>query len=144
MVRNHSVLYVDLIGTCYDILTKPIPLMQRHVDIYRHKVIMGIHNKQRKLEYGEDKQGLTAQGTSFEDEVEINLEIPIDDPNQVVLHKEMFLEMVSENRDLKLREEFLDFAYTECGRVSDGKMITIDNKFPFEVQISWQLLPVLN
>jgi len=26
MVRNHKVLYVDLIGTCYDILTKPIPL----------------------------------------------------------------------------------------------------------------------
>jgi hypothetical protein len=48
VVRNHSILYVDLIGTCYDILTKPIPLMQRHVDIYRHKVIMGIHNKIRK------------------------------------------------------------------------------------------------
>lgn len=27
VVRNHSVLYVDLIGTCYDILTKPLPLM---------------------------------------------------------------------------------------------------------------------
>lgn len=55
IVRNHSVLYVDLLGTCYDILTKPVPLMQRHVDIYRHKVIMGIHNKPRKLEYGDDK-----------------------------------------------------------------------------------------
>lgn len=94
---------------------------------------MGIHNKPRRLEYGEDKQALTAHGTSFEDEVEINLEIPIDDPNPVVLHKEMFLETVSENRDLKLREEFIDFSYTECGRVSDGKMITLDNKFPFEV-----------
>lgn len=45
--------------------------------------------------------------------------------------------MVSENRDLKLREEFIDFSYTECGRVSDGKMITLDNKFPFEVQVNW-------
>ena len=45
MVRNHKVLYVDLIGTCYDILTKPIPLSQRHIDSYRHKVIMGAHKK---------------------------------------------------------------------------------------------------
>ena len=27
MVRNHKVLYVDLLGTCFDILTKPLPLM---------------------------------------------------------------------------------------------------------------------
>lgn len=98
---------------------------------------MGIHNKQRKGEYGEDKLALTGNGTSFEEEVEINLEIPIDDPNPVVLHKEMFLEMSSENRDLKMREEFLDFTFTECGRVSEGKYLNIDNKFPFEVQISW-------
>ena len=48
VVRNHSVLFVDLIGTCYDILTKPIPIIQRHVDIYRHKAIMGIHNKLKR------------------------------------------------------------------------------------------------
>lgn len=141
-MRNHSILYVDLIGTCYDILTKPVPLMQRHVDIYRHKVIMGIHNKQRKNELGEDKLGNSGNGTSFEEEVEINLEIPIDDPNTVVLHKEMFLEMSSENRDLKLREEFLDFSFTECGRLSEGKIITLDNKYPFDVQVNWVLLKI--
>ena len=27
--------------------------MQRHVDIYRHKVIMGIHNRARRDKYGE-------------------------------------------------------------------------------------------
>jgi len=32
LIRNHRVLYVDLMGTCFDILCKPIPLMQRHVD----------------------------------------------------------------------------------------------------------------
>ena len=45
MVKNHKVLFVDLIGTSYDVLTKPIPLIQRHVDTYRHKVIMGAHKK---------------------------------------------------------------------------------------------------
>lgn len=74
-----------------------------------------------------DKLGNTGHGTSFEEEVEINLEIPIDDPNQVVLHKEMFLESTAESRDVKLREEFLDFSFTEYNRLSEGKIITIDN-----------------
>ena len=46
MVKNHKVLFVDLVGTCFDVLTKPIPLAQRHVDTFRHKVIMGAHKKQ--------------------------------------------------------------------------------------------------
>jgi hypothetical protein len=126
-------LYVDLIGTCYDILVKPIPLMQRHIDIFRHKVIMGLHNKARRKELGM----LESDISGMDNETEINLEIPIDDPNQVVLHKEMFLEMSSENRDLKLREDFIDFSFTSYGRVSDSKVVTLDNKFPFDVQISW-------
>lgn len=73
-------LYVDLIGVCYDILTKPIPLMQRHVDIYRHKVIMGIHNKIRKVDSDDDKLG-NSMAYSFDEIVDNNMEIPIDDPN---------------------------------------------------------------
>jgi hypothetical protein len=46
-------MYVDLIGTCFDLLTKPMPLMQRHVDIYRHRVIMGVHSRLRKDKFGE-------------------------------------------------------------------------------------------
>jgi hypothetical protein len=57
VVRNHQILYVDLIGACYDIDVKPMPLMQRHIDIYRHKVIMGIHNKIRR-----DKEGNRTEG----------------------------------------------------------------------------------
>lgn len=125
--------------------------MQRHVDIYRHKVIMGIHNKSRSL-----KSSMLADGgvmatdgdrfgmSSMEEELEVMHEIAIDDPNQVVLHKEMFLEMTSESRDLKLREEFVDFGFTEYGRVSEGKAITLDNKYPFDIQVTWVLLKVVN
>lgn len=106
---------------------------------------MGIHNKQRKNNMIEgDKLGNTGHGTSFEDEVEINLEIPIDDPNPVVIHKEMFLEATSDNRDIKLREDFIDFSFTEYGRLSEGKIITLDNKFPFDVQVNWILLQTFN
>ena len=41
LVRNHVLLYVDLIGTCYDLLIRPIPLMQNHIDIFRKRVIEG-------------------------------------------------------------------------------------------------------
>lgn len=81
---------------------------------------------------------------SLEEDLELMHEIAIDDPNQVVLHKEMFLEQASESRDLKLREEYVDFGFTEYGRVSEGKPLTFDNKFPFEVSVSWVLLKVVN
>lgn len=84
VVRNHHVLFVDLIGTCYDVLTKPMPLMQRHVDVYRHKVIMGIHNKQRKDKLGERTGVSLDEGHSdinlSQHDFEMNHEIPIDDP----------------------------------------------------------------
>lgn len=41
IVRNHKLLYVDLLGTCYDLLIKPLPLLQKHIDSFRKRVIMG-------------------------------------------------------------------------------------------------------
>ena len=79
MVRNHKVLYVDLIGTCYDILTKPIPLSQRHIDSYRHKVIMGAHKKSSIVKEIDDVQE-SFMGHS-ELSPDLALEIPIDDPS---------------------------------------------------------------
>ena len=81
---------MDLIGACYDVLTKPMPLMQRHVDIYRHKVIMGIHNKPRVDKQGDPldpdaslDRGDDNRSASFSamDHLEMNQEIPIDDPS---------------------------------------------------------------
>jgi len=56
----------------------------------------------------------------------------------------MFLEYTSDNRDIKLREDFIDFGFAECTRVSESRQITIDNKFPFEVQVNWVLLKLYN
>jgi hypothetical protein len=80
----------------------------------------------------------------MDEELEIMQEIAMDDPNQVVLHKEMFLEMSSDARDINLREEYVDFGFTDHGRVSESKSITFDNKFPFDVQVNWVLLKVTN
>lgn len=42
-----------------------MPLMQRHVDIYRHKVIMGIHNRPRRDKFGETAELDKAEGASM-------------------------------------------------------------------------------
>ena len=161
---------MDLMGTCYDVLTKPMPLMQRHVDIYRHKVIMGIHNRLRKDKLGEllaadkdvagSQRSAAAAGDDQDDDrdatdrismtnlsaadLEMNQEIPIDDPSQVVLHKEMLIDITSETRDVKVSADFLDFAFAESGRLSESKQLTVFNKFPFSVDVNWALLKVMN
>jgi len=88
LVKNHKVLYVDLLGTCFDVLTKPVPLSQHHIDTYRHKVIMGSH---RKVQPSNKDMDAAAEDSLMDSglDVDLHLEIPIDDPNQVVLHKEM-------------------------------------------------------
>jgi hypothetical protein len=118
-------LYVDLLGTCYDLENKPMPLMQRHIDIYRHKVIMGIHNRARR-----DKEGSKVNEGMSNDQhsadfssvdLELNQEIPIDNPSQVVLHKEMFLDVTDQRRDIYISTNFVDFNFTHVGRVSESK-----------------------
>ena len=118
MVKNHKVLYVDLMGTCFDILTKPIPLTQRHIDTHRQKVIMGAHNKKVK-DVDVDADG---EDSIMESAIEIDyLERPMDDPSQVVLHKEMLQSATADTRDIKFSAESLEFGFCDNGRLSDAK-----------------------
>ena len=73
IVRNHHLLHVDIIGTCYDLLIRPVPLLQVHVDLFRKRVIEGrlsqidlkyLENNlmlkiQKKLEMLRDEKSLT-------------------------------------------------------------------------------------
>jgi hypothetical protein len=139
LVRNHKVLYVDLMGTCYDILTKPIPLSQRHVDTYRHKVIMGAHKKAsaKDFEGGEDSIMDSAIDVDY-------LEKPIDDPCQAVLHKEMLLNSAAATRDIRFSADSIDFAFTESGRLSEARQLVLENKFGFPVKVDWTLMDVFD
>lgn len=58
---------------------------------------------------------------------EMNQEIPIDDPSQVVLHKEMLIDFMDESRDVRLSTDFLDFNFAEVGRMSESKQVVIKN-----------------
>jgi hypothetical protein len=152
VVRNHRVLYVDLMGSCFDILTKPVPLLQRHVDIYRHKVIMGAHNKKsskaKKTQLASELMDATLNDRtliSMNDtgaDMDFQLEIPIDDPSQVILHKEMLQLCSNDKRELQLSTDSIDFAFTNSGRQSEAKHLTFYNKFTFPVRVDWTLLAI--
>ncbi len=70
------------------------------------------------------------------------LERPIDDPSQVVLHKEMMYSSTDAARDITFSDDFLDFAFTESGRLSEQKSLCVHNKFNFPIEVNWNLLPV--
>jgi len=38
----------------------------------------------------------------------------------------------------------LDFAFAESGRISETRTVTLDNAYPFPVDVNWALLNVLN
>ena len=90
---------------------------------------MGIHNRLRKDKYGDpvafeaelDHERASQSVALSAMDVEINQEIPIDDPTQVVLHKEMFIDVTKESREVKLGMDFLDFNFAESGRISESK-----------------------
>ena len=117
---------------------------------------MGIHNRVNRNKEGEEIDPLDTVGgadsithsvllkgsqhSDFDGQMETNQEIPIDDPSQVVLHKELLQDAASEMKEIKMNTAFIDFSFSESGRLSDPKALTMVNKFPFEVQVNWELL----
>ena len=47
-------------------------------------------------------------------------------------------------KELKFSSDSIDFAFTESGRLSESRQITLENKFGFPVEVNWALLPVFN
>jgi hypothetical protein len=92
-VRHHVLLFVDLIGTCFDLLIRPVPLLQSHVDSFRKRVVEG-RISAIELKYIENNLLLRLARRGEEERVEenfyqSNLQLR---EHPVVLQKELFLE----------------------------------------------------
>lgn len=158
VVKNHLVLFVDLVGTCYDLLHRPYPLYQRHVNMYRHRVIMGTY-KGGSTEPAKEtrrspiknmasstmqQQSMMEGGVKSEEEVQIddpnyvaNEEIPMDAPNYVATHKEMFWECNAASRGVYFKEDMLDFGFSVSGIKSDPKEVTLVNTLNYDITAYW-------
>ena len=86
---------------------------------------MGNHNKVRLDKNGEFLDNYDADEDNALSDMDYNVEVPIDDPSQVVLHKEMLIDYTDPKRDLRLSSDFMDFSFTESGRFSDTRQLTV-------------------
>lgn len=162
IVRHHSVLYLDLLGTCYDLLIKPLPILQSHVDQFRGRVIEGRLNKidfkylensmisikngmgaLNKSGISQLSQSITKENPQAADELidkEGAGEIHENNENQIMLHKELFQENKSDKRILLISEEFLDFGFCEFMTISGTRDVVITNRLPIKMSV----FPILN
>ncbi len=73
----------------------------------------------------------------MEEGVELNEEIPIDDPNYVVKHKEMFWECNAESRGVYFKEDLMDFGFSLSSAKSDPKEVTLVNTLNYDIKAYW-------
>lgn len=186
IVKNHQLLYVDLIGTCYDLLIRPKPILQRSIDLFRRRVIAGQYEKEdlvaikridTRQEYKDRSIMMTTNmsrsglhnpqaDTVLETHGSNNGDYPpaspakdasplldhqalaysvnpidmaVDAPSQVILHKELFQEAVSMNRLIGLSTDLLDFGFAEAFTLSQTLEIELTNNLSWRVSIYWNL-----
>jgi len=56
----------------------------------------------------------------------------------------MFIDIRAAGRDVRVSQDFVDFAFAETGRISESKSVTLYNNYPFSVEVNWALLNVPN
>ena len=141
-MRNHSLLFVDLIGTCYDLLIRPLPLLQQHVDIFRQRVIEG-RISEIELKYIENNMLLKlskkvdegSQDTPSEDNFYSQLHPTISE-HPYVLHRELF-QQPSTNQLISLNEDNLEFGFCEVMTMSGQREIEVVNKMQTKLTLYW-------
>lgn len=169
IVRDHQLLYIDLMGTCYDLLIRPRPVLQKDVDIFRKRVISGNYEKEdlvniKKIEprpeyrertfasstYGKTSLPHNPQADPVNEPKHLDgdtqqqggtggLDLISDIPSQVVLHKELMLEPISRNRLISTSSDLLDFGFTEAFTLSNTLDIELTNNLSWKVQVQWNI-----
>lgn len=82
---------------------------------------------------------MSSQSRPIEEAVGLNEEIPIDDPNYVASHKEMFWESSAQNRGIYFKEEMVDFGFSATGGKSDSKEVTLVNELNYDISVYWAI-----
>lgn len=127
LVRNHTMLYLDLLGTCYDIMYRPVPLSQRDVEQFRNAVLLGTLN--RIVDQSQGMMSLPAESYA------ISLDLPGEESNQIAIHKEMFQSL--KDRLVSASEEYVDFGFCMMGRSSESRNVSLSNNLSFDTYVVW-------
>ncbi|KAM3137891.1 hypothetical protein pb186bvf_009972 [Paramecium bursaria] len=135
VIISNQLLYVDLIGTCYDLLIKPIPLQQIHIDNFRRRVIQGMLSEV-DFKYMENSFLMQINQQQYQTNLQGDW---IESPNQTVLFKELMLSPQSDHRLIQFSEEFMDFGYTEAMQSSGVRDLILHNKLNCKLTFFWTI-----
>eukprot|EP00828_Plagiopyla_frontata_P018328 TRINITY_DN2353_c0_g1_i13.p1 TRINITY_DN2353_c0_g1~~TRINITY_DN2353_c0_g1_i13.p1 ORF type:complete len:916 (-),score=111.90 TRINITY_DN2353_c0_g1_i13:56-2803(-) len=137
---------------------KPISLQQKHIDLFRQRVILNRLTKldmkylensmlsniyfqksggqlpenlgsSQTLAIKENPQGQGSLGIETLD--------PIATPSQLSLHKELFNSFSSQTQLLQLSETFFDFNFTNFSEMSPARDLIVYNKLPCKITVIW-------
>ena len=56
----------------------------------------------------------------------------------------MFVDVTAENKEVRINQDFIDFQFADSGRISESRILTVQNKYPFSVDVNWALLNVMS
>ena len=126
LTKNHSLITLDLFGSCHNLLKKNLLLSQKQIEMFRYKLLQGFYTGNNNIK---KKKTVEFNNENNNEMNEIN--------NQLQLHKELFWENTNNNRIISVDTEFIDFNYIECGTCSEPFIINVNNNSTENVKVKW-------
>ena len=126
LTKNHSLITLDLFGSCHNLLKKNLLLSQKQIEMFRYKLLQGFYTGNNNIK---KKKTVEFNNENNNELNEIN--------NQLQLHKELFWENTNNNRIISVDTEFIDFNYIECGTCSEPFIINVNNNSTENVKVKW-------
>ena len=127
LLKNQQPVYIDLLGTCYDLKLRPAPFSQRHVDAYRAREASG-----RGRLNPEELEDLEITGNlALEATQELDL-------SEDELWDEIFREYDDTSRPITV-DTYVDFGSSTSYRPTEPKSITVTNTANAKVTCNWVL-----
>ena len=127
LIRNHLVLYLDLIGNCFDLLIKPPPINLTALRETRHKLGFGLDSvlllkdaaidKQEELDDSDSSKYAVAQSN--------------------FIHKELFGGLNFAEKFVKISTKFVDFGSCALSGAANSREITIENITNRRISLFW-------
>ena len=129
LIRNHSLLPIDLFGSCHDLLIKKPLLDMKQIEYFRLKELKGLffNTVDKKIELFEKLKNSDKNLTDdLINEINGNENINIIS-QQLQLYKEMFWETFSNSRLISFDNDLIDFNFVQSGTVSEPYILKVNN-----------------
>jgi len=133
LTKNHSLITLDLFGSCHNLLKKNLLLSQKQIDMFRFKLLQGFYTGNKKKTKNNSFNNTISENNNNNNENNALTDMN----NQLQLHKELFWENTNSNRIISVDTEFIDFNYIESGTCSEPYVINVNNNSNENVKVKW-------